>query len=209
MLTTGTRPATIPLGLPVVTNDGARTGKVVRLVIDHSGRSVTQLVVGADASARGGKLIDIDRLDVATVDTVRLPPGSAIDRLPDFAVIERHPLPQGDPTHPGGTVPIEAEIRPIEAEERSWSVEASQEIRPTDHVAGTPISRSTQVVTVDGRAIGVVAGATIDHDGTLTLLDIEFSDGSRSVGLSPGWIRRIGEERIRLSVTAEDVEAPG
>jgi sporulation protein YlmC with PRC-barrel domain len=209
MLATGTRPAKIPLGLPVVTDDGARAGKVVRLVIDQSRHFVTQLVVGADASARSGKLIDIGRLDVATVDAVRLPPGSSIDRFPDFAVIERHPLPQGDPTHPGGTVPIEAEIRPIEAEERSWPVEASQEIQPTDHVAGTAISRSTQVVTVDGRAVGVVAGATIDHDGTLTRLDVEFSDGSRSVGIPPDWIRRIGEEQIGLGVTAEDVEAPG
>ena len=213
----------VDLGQDVFSSDGKKLGSVRALVVDAGTKEVRRIAVGGGLSG-GERLVDLSAIAGTGPDGVRLDlTAAAAESLPRFVreehVEARHEdaepflLPTGgvggpifydNPTagagYPGtGSFFDPAPINPP-------PVEVESNILETEVMIG----KGTDVVGADGRKVGTVDEVFTGDRGTVEAFLVKAGFlFKHDVRIPIAWVKEVDDDRVLLTVTAEDAERSG
>ncbi len=202
---------------PVLTADGHNVGEVARVVVDPRSREVTAIIVRKGFLFTEDRVVPIDLVATTTDDEVRLRPTK--DALPELLPLDELHFVESDDDELAAVTPGIAQplygYPPVGA---AWwgmdyttywpgpavSIESERHI-PADSVV---LNAGAPVYSADGHHVGDVEEIVTDNDsGRATHLVIAAGRLFTTRKVIPtGWIDRVNDEQIRLSVRAQVLE---
>ena len=202
---------------PVVTADGHRVGDVARVVVDPRSREVTAIIVREGFLFTEDRVVPMDLVTSTSTDEVRL--RDTKDTLPELLPLEeQHFVPVDDEDLPLATPGAAQPLYSYPPAGVGWwgmgyttywpgqrvTVETERHI-PADSVV---LNTGARVVSADGQHVGDVEEVIADStSGRATHLVVAAGWLFTTRKIIPtGWIDRVNDEEVRLSVPARVLE---
>lgn len=214
----------IEIGRDVFASDGEKVGTVEGLVIDSGTNELRRIVIGGGIFSGSSRLVDVSAITASGADGVRLDIAAKdADRLPQFAREDHVEVTRRD--EPAMIMPAMAVGGPIFYENPTTGAgypgggglfdpapidPPPLEVESNLETNEVMLRKGAEVVGADGDKVGTVDEVlTGDREAVTGFVVKSGFLFKHDVHIPMEWVKEIDDQRVHLSVTADEAERQG